>query len=268
MQAADNLTRFYPNLCSVYELKVGGNQANATNDFGTVSNEMRHFIDRDFLASTEGGEAKLASLVSPEPACRGLFGAKTPEPLPVLGMLAAPLSAIREYQDKDTLEVKRIELHLRDVLVVEELPVPLHVSFKALEETWPENVPNVLEIFNCNPGASTALSADAFPPMYRIRPYFLSGGIIVGGAFLGQQTRDEIASRLEATQDQTTAVLLRCAACGATDGLSRCRGCMETHYCSRECQRRHWREHKTLCRAARDASGEGETVASAHQQVQ
>ena len=41
-----------------------------------------------------------------------------------------------------------------------------------------------------------------------------------------------------------------CAApgCGATTGLKRCGGCGRVRYCSTECSRAHWREHRAECR--------------------
>lgn len=43
-----------------------------------------------------------------------------------------------------------------------------------------------------------------------------------------------------------------CAApgCGVTAGLRRCSGCRTVRYCSMECSRAHWQEHKADCRRA------------------
>ncbi len=39
-----------------------------------------------------------------------------------------------------------------------------------------------------------------------------------------------------------------CAACGADRHLKKCARCRATRYCSVECQRMHWHEHKSVCR--------------------
>ena len=57
--------------------------------------------------------------------------------------------------------------------------------------------------------------------------------------------------------------------CGATHGLKRCGGCGAVRYCSAECSRAHWREHRVECRrlqaerapAAAAAEGGEEPVA-------
>lgn len=38
-----------------------------------------------------------------------------------------------------------------------------------------------------------------------------------------------------------------CAACGKF-AWERCSGCMNVHYCTKVCQKRHWAEHKSVCK--------------------
>jgi len=45
-----------------------------------------------------------------------------------------------------------------------------------------------------------------------------------------------------------------CAGCGAGTGrdgeaLLRCSGCKRKQYCGRECQKQHWKKHKSHCPA-------------------
>ena len=41
----------------------------------------------------------------------------------------------------------------------------------------------------------------------------------------------------------------KCKACGKVDSGKKCGKCMKVVYCSRECQVKDWREHKTFCRS-------------------
>ena len=45
-----------------------------------------------------------------------------------------------------------------------------------------------------------------------------------------------------------------CAACGAA-ALMRCSACKAEGYCSRECQREHWKAHKAFCTARKKGAG-------------
>ena len=62
------------------------------------------------------------------------------------------------------------------------------------------------------------------------------------------------AATMTGTAPSTAAAPARtprvCAApvCGATSGLKRCGGCGTVRYCSTECSRAHWREHRAECR--------------------
>ena len=39
----------------------------------------------------------------------------------------------------------------------------------------------------------------------------------------------------------------KCKVCGKVDSRKKCGKCMNVVYCSRECQVKDWREHKTSC---------------------
>jgi len=45
-----------------------------------------------------------------------------------------------------------------------------------------------------------------------------------------------------------------CATCSASGVLLRCGKCLQTAYCNRECQRRHWPVHKTSCGVSSSSS--------------
>ena len=41
--------------------------------------------------------------------------------------------------------------------------------------------------------------------------------------------------------------LMRCAQCGKAKPKSKCSGCLCVRYCSKGCQKKHWKEHKPIC---------------------
>ncbi|GLB42225.1 hypothetical protein LshimejAT787_1102400 [Lyophyllum shimeji] len=49
-----------------------------------------------------------------------------------------------------------------------------------------------------------------------------------------------------------------CGGCNklSKGNLSRCSGCKQTMYCSRECQKSNWSSHKEICKSMRNAEGE------------
>lgn len=170
---------FYPNLCGVTQhVKVGGRTTCASHDHATVSHERRHFIDRDFLASLEGGQTLFLQLAAPQPPCQGLAGTRTEAPLHVFGMLAHPLPVSVQaggpgrqlnYRPSSPDENSTIDIQLTNVLVVDRLPVPLHISWRCLLEHWPRDKDGVG--FYYGPG-EPMLSKDRFPSSYHRHPYW------------------------------------------------------------------------------------------------
>ena len=122
---------WYPNLTGTIKVQVNTEvsekDAVATHDHGAACHEMRHFIDLSFLMSLPTGQDLLDSLVPPNPYCTRLTGTDKPDGEVVLGML--PTKLVVEHKDSDLV------FSLCNVLVVDDLPVPLHISFKALESS-------------------------------------------------------------------------------------------------------------------------------------
>lgn len=118
---------YYPNLVKMVEVSVLGQKVWASNDFGGACHEMRHFIDKRF-AEYLG----LTNFVAPIPNCTTLTGTRTSGER-VVGMLPERLSVTVKVNDADRHD--GLELLCDHVLVVDALPVPFHISAKALDAT-------------------------------------------------------------------------------------------------------------------------------------
>jgi hypothetical protein len=116
------------------------NEVNASTDIMVGNFENRHFIDRAYLVSLEGGQDILDNLTEPVPLCTKLMGSKKDQGERVLGMLhtlrvKCHFEAFKIRDNADPPQPPQsgwVELELQNVLVVEDLPVPLHISMKGL----------------------------------------------------------------------------------------------------------------------------------------
>jgi hypothetical protein len=60
----------------------------------------------------------------------------------------------------------------------------------------------------------------------------------------------------EVPEEREAAARKRCAVCGIPlADVKQCGGCRKVAYCSRECQRKHWPQHKEECRRLQAARG-------------
>ena len=123
------IASFYPNLGSLIEVKVNGAEPSvfSTNDYMTANDEVRHYIDEHYLHAFVPGGKEL-QVVDPNPPCTKLGMARNPGGEVVLGMLEKRL-AVACFNPKNStwLQVK-----LRNVLVVRNMPVPIHISLMNL----------------------------------------------------------------------------------------------------------------------------------------
>lgn|GEM_PF-5651070 len=74
------------------------------------------------------------------------------------------------------------------------------------------------------------------------------------GLFITKQTSAVITKQRSA--DREAASTPSCAYCNGTKDLKTCLGCRAVSYCSVECQRAHWRNHKAACKKAQAAAKE------------
>ena len=59
--------------------------------------------------------------------------------------------------------------------------------------------------------------------------------------------------------------MMKCGGCSAVraeeaKAYSVCSGCREVHYCSRECQRKHWKTHKPECLSSEEREAQRRVV--------
>jgi hypothetical protein len=69
-----NRAVFYPNGIGIHKVKVLGTILMASNDHGAACYEQRSFIDKDALASLQGGLELLEHCLEPQPPCTEITG--------------------------------------------------------------------------------------------------------------------------------------------------------------------------------------------------
>ena len=173
---------FYPSLSGIVWVKVGGCLVAASHDLGTACVEKRSFIDLAFVASLPDGEQLLASLVQPVPACTSLDGTKTSGEV-VLGMLPDKLNISVVMSGKET----GLMLALDRALVVDKLPVPLHISVKCVHTSKMSK--RETDIYNMAFACTghdwdSKFSVQNFPTSYQDHAYWKNDGILYLGAGL------------------------------------------------------------------------------------
>jgi hypothetical protein len=109
-----------------------------------MSRERRHFIDSRLVLSLPNGAELMAGLLPPVPPCTLLAWTQRADFERVLGMLPGRLAFVAKLPLKRGR--KRLSCVTLDrVLVVERLPVPLHVSFNCLRNS---GVPSAYQSFS------------------------------------------------------------------------------------------------------------------------
>ena len=251
---------FHPNLTRVLHLKVKGRPTTATHDLGAYTYECRHFVDREYLCSVPGGVDLLEGIAPSEPPCRRveMVGAA---PAEVLGMLPDKLPCTL-WTPAGAGARRKLCLDLAGVLVVESLPVPLHVSLKSLMESCgdDETLASHLCVAAQGDPVENRFGRAAFPERYRDHDFWLDRDPKTDPkSNLPREQVIRAESALMAARGRDGVEYASCALCrlmgSEEDGvfLKRCAGCDVTHYCSRQCQHAHWGVHKASCVRSRGA---------------
>jgi hypothetical protein len=246
----DHPAIYYPSRCSLMKARaVTGEALMFSNDHGCACHERRHMIDAAALEELEGGHALLESVVVPVPLCL-TCGIIEMGQQAVVGMLKDPLVIRYHIKREGQNKGKRVEISLDQVLVIRQLPVPLHVSFKRLEdnlgESWPSWFGDMVNS-GYNRDTSASFKAENVPERYRTHPFWNTAGHFIGMC----STTDAMTDELKAEESFIDTVsLVSCSFCGSCPQgvkLKRCGRCQRAHYCCKTHQEQHWPQHKKTC---------------------
>ena len=175
----------YPNLSSPIPIEIFGLRINATHDLDARCFDNRSFLDFALWKYLKEGISQLEEVVGPHPPCKKIHGTKADEGNIVVGMLkniikVTILNVNKESKDK-TVGEEGTEILLRNVLLVENLPVPMHIGTKQESDIY-------RAVFDCyhsilkqlkGKHARLNLTKDQFPERYREHPYWTSDTIIM-----------------------------------------------------------------------------------------
>ena len=237
---------FYPNLLGVLEVKTHRKRFTATNDYGAACFEQRSFIDQRALLRLRDGRSMLEDRVSPVPPCFEIFGGRGDwSGVRVVGMLRDPL----EVSWTSPSGVK-LELVLQNVLIIDPLPVPLHISLKSIGNSF-RGDPTLLHEMTLQmmdqpriTGKTLHQRRDDFPPEYHSHPYWNSDDLVLGLT----PNMEEQRLHLSQTITPSTGHARKCALCDGMKDLQVCSSCRAVWYCGKEHQKQHWRVHKNECK--------------------
>jgi len=166
---------FYPNLCFTSTVQISGQTIYATNDIGTAVSQPYSMIYASFAATlTELQDKKrLTRLVDPSPlvvcTCKG-------DTMNVPGMFPPSKSIdIIMAPDSEKPNSNRVEITLKHVLVVNNLPVPIHLGMQKspdFVDAW-ENL-----TFSMT-SASISPAKNLFPVQFHNHKYWSSVDIFI-----------------------------------------------------------------------------------------
>lgn len=232
-------------------------EVSASTDVGTAGHDQRHFIDRAFLENhIPGGGDLITSLVTPTPPCTRLTGTKKPGGETVVGMLPDrlkvschfPLGCAKYDVNNQanvlflTKEPVWLDFQLQNVLVVDSLPVPLHISLKALGVDGRSNY--------------VTWEKGLFPVEYHTHYYWSPEGrnVYMVGSYAvdpeGAAQMENAIAEGATGQPNRADISHVCGQCGKSGASRMCITCEQVYYCDTSCQMLHWQSggHREACR--------------------
>ena len=181
---------FYPNLATYIPTEIYGLRVNATHDLNAKCFENRSFLDFALWKYLKEGNSQLEEVVGPHPPCKKIELTKVDGGNIVVGMLKNIVGVTLLNVTKDSKgkivadgEGTPLILFLENVLLVENLPVPMHIGTKA-NSTIFSAVSHSEELMI--KGKQTRFKLDVimklakqnFPERYRKHPYWTRDVVI------------------------------------------------------------------------------------------
>lgn len=236
---------YYPNRIPMHDIKILGKTLKATNNYGAACHENRNFIDKNALLSLNGGQNLFENRVPPIPPCSFLAGFNMPQQQ-VLGMIAEQIRAT--WEDRSG---QKLIFMLDNILIIDKLPVPLHLNIK--RNLFVGSDPNIDVLFG-NFVSFTfpqyKFNKKILPVQYHNHPFWTEDdeNVCIGL----ERNHASLSKELKDAKDHfADSIAVKCCAhCQITTGnLKKCGACLQVAYCSVEHQKLDWRTHKMACRA-------------------
>ena len=132
---------FYPNQSSYIPIEICGLRINATQDLDAFCHENRHFLDFALWRYLKEGNPRIGEVIGPHPPCKKIEGTKADDGNIVVGMLrntikVTLLNVTKDSEGRIVAAKDGIPVYLQNVLLVENLPVPVHIGTKASREIY------------------------------------------------------------------------------------------------------------------------------------
>ena len=234
---------YNPNRMRFIPVRILQQNVLASHDLDAVCHETRHFIDSATLQLFEGGAELFSSIVECIPKCMGMLGLGMNDQT-VLGMLPNPLRVTYQVTSSDAAQGKNVELTLKNVVVVNRLPVAIHISVKKM--TKDELGLFMNDIFNSRE-PHHKFNATNLPEQYRDHPFWaVDGSIFIGISNNMAESPGILQSQTAYSKDKVN--LVTCFVCKQDSGkLLRCSRCLKISYCGKEHQKEDWHRHKKEC---------------------
>ena len=176
---------FYPNLSSPLPIEICGLRLNATHDLNALCYENRTFLDFALWKYLKEGNSQLEEVVAPHPPCKRVHGTKAEPKSVVVGMLKNTVKATLLNVTKDS-KGKIVggaggtpEIQLKNVLLVDNFPVPMHIGTKPERELCQAVSDCYHLIMKQAKGKQLNMTREQFPERYREHPYWTSDVMIM-----------------------------------------------------------------------------------------